>query len=244
MLATLGDVTTSIPNLRDVGGLPAAGGTVRPGRLLRSALPHLDDAVPEGIAWPPAVVVDLRSPGEHGNEHPLAELPTEHLNLPLLSALDPDKGWAADLPELYGRVVEEAPHLLVELVDTVAGTDGAVLVHCAAGKDRTGISVALVLRLLGVEHGPVLEDYLLTNLARDEIDRRLRRDDDYAVPAAFFEVRPDALQVALEAWDAHAEGVAGWYLAAGGSEERLAALRAGMIDQLSASADNASPLSR
>lgn len=237
-------MTTSIPNLRDVGGLPAAGGTVRHHRLLRSALPHADDAVPAGIAWPPAVVVDLRSPGEHGNEHPLAKLPTQHLNLPLLSALDPEKGWAADLPELYGRVVAEAPHLLVHFVDTVAGTDGAVLVHCAAGKDRTGISVALILRLLGVEHEPVIHDYLLTERSREEIDRRLRRDDDYAVPAAFFDVRSDALEVALDLWDAHSDGVAGWYLASGGQEDRLAALRAGMIDQLPASSVSASPLSR
>ncbi|RYJ03594.1 MAG: tyrosine-protein phosphatase, partial [Actinomycetales bacterium] len=193
---------------------------------------------------PPAVVVDLRSPGEQQHEHPLVGLPSQHLNLPLLSALDPAKGWAADLPELYGRVVQEAPHLLVSFVDTVAATDGAVLVHCAAGKDRTGISVALVLRLLGVEHDPVIQDYLLTEQAREEIDRRLRRDDDYAVPAAFFDVRSDALEIALEAWDDHGDGVAGWYLAAGGSEHRLAALRAGMIDQLPASPDNASPLSR
>ena len=41
-----------------------------------------------------------------------------------------------------------------------------MLVHCAAGKDRTGIAIALVLRLLGVGHDEVLADYLLTNEAR------------------------------------------------------------------------------
>ena len=237
-------MSTSIPNLRDLGGLPALGGTVRQHRLLRSALPHADDVVPPHVSWPPAVVVDLRSPGEHGHEHPLAGLSSRQLNLPLLSALDPAKGWAADLSDLYLRVIDEAPHLLVDFVDVVASTDGPVLVHCAAGKDRTGISVALVLRLLGVERDVVVEDYLLTEHARDEIDRRLRRDDDYAIPAAFFEVRADALQAALDAWDSHAGGVAGWYLGAGGQEQNLAALRETMIDQPVASDASASPVSR
>jgi protein-tyrosine phosphatase len=45
----------------------------------------------------------------------------------------------------------------------IAQGDVPVLVHCAAGKDRTGIAVALLLALLDVPHETILEDYLLTN---------------------------------------------------------------------------------
>ncbi len=47
----------------------------------------------------------------------------------------------------------------------LASRDGASLLHCLAGKDRTGIGVALVHQLLGVHHDDMVADYLLTNTA-------------------------------------------------------------------------------
>jgi protein tyrosine/serine phosphatase len=223
-------VSVHVPNLRDVGGMSTADGRrVREGLLLRSALPAADDLVPEDFAWPPTLVIDLRSPLELAEGHPLDGLGSRVVNLPLLDALEPGERHRHDgtLAGLYRQVNDFAAHLLVELVSEIASADGPVLVHCAAGKDRTGIGVALVLRLLGVGRDEVIADYLLTDQARDAIDRRLnRRYDDSVVPAAFYLVVPEALAEVMDMWDAHPGGVEGWFLASGGDPEVIERLRA------------------
>lgn len=223
-----------VPNLRDVGGVVADDGRrVRTGLLLRSAQPAADDLVPADFEWPPSVVIDLRSPIEGDDEHPLGTLGARVINLPLLSALSPHAEHDHSLADLYRHVNNTAAHLLVDLVNEVAGADGPVLVHCAAGKDRTGIGVALVLRLLGVDQGQVLADYLLTNDAKDAIDQRLGRSYDApSVPLAFFEVVPEALVEVMQVWDDHPGRVEGWFLAAGGSPETIAVLRSRFLESV------------
>jgi rhodanese-related sulfurtransferase len=221
-----------VPNLRDVGGVGTDDGRrVRTGLLLRSAQPAADDLVPADFEWPPSVVIDLRSPLEASDEHPLGPLGARVINLPLLEALRPHANHDRSLADLYKHVNDTASHLLVDLVQTVADADGPVLVHCAAGKDRTGIAVALVLRLLGVDQGQVVADYLLTNDHTEAIDARLGRS--YAapsVPRAYFEVVPEALVEVMEVWDAHPGGVEGWFLAAGGSAESIERLRSRFLE--------------
>lgn len=56
---------------------------------------------------------------------------------------------------------------------TLAEAETPVVVHCAAGKDRTGVVVAMLLDLLGVNRDDIMEDYLKTNAARDALYRRL-----------------------------------------------------------------------
>ena len=67
------------------------------------------------------------------------------------------------------RYYEQAPHVprLIDLFrryfETLATSEGALVVHCAAGKDRTGLIVALTHELAGVHRDDIIEDYLLTN---------------------------------------------------------------------------------
>lgn len=219
-----------LPNLRDVAGLATADGrTVRPGMLLRSALPAADDVVPADLAWPPSVVIDLRSPFELRNGHPLAHLQARVVNLPLLEALKPGVHNSDSLAALYHLVLEDAAHLLVDVVREIADADGPVLVHCAAGKDRTGVSVALVLRLLGVPHDDVVGDYLLTEHARAAIDARLHRDVEPLYPVSYYLVVPEAIEAVLQVWDEHPGGVEGWFVDAGGDAEVLERLRDRML---------------
>jgi rhodanese-related sulfurtransferase len=225
-------VPVDLPNLRDVAGVSTADGRrVRPGILLRSALPKADDVVPADVAWPPTVVIDLRSPYELRHGHPLAHLEPRLVNLPLLQALRPGNQSMESLVVLYRMLLDDAAHLLVDLVHEVADADGPVLVHCAAGKDRTGVGVALVLRLMGVPREEVIADYVLTEHARSAIDQRLHRDEIEPVyPVSFYLVAPEALEGVLDAWDEHPRGVDGWYAESGGDVTALERLRERMLE--------------
>lgn len=213
-----------VPNLRDVGGVDAADGVVRTGRLLRSALPSADDLAPDGLAWPPSLVLDLRSPMESEPAHPLAGVARVR-TLPLLSALRPGVAPPSTLADLYLLVVRGVPDLLVELVREVGSAPGPALVHCAAGKDRTGISIALVLRLLGVTRDDVISDYLLTAEAERDISARLSRAPGHErreeLPREFFSVPVEAIVGVLDVWDAHERGTRGWFADAGGTDADL-----------------------
>ena len=221
-----------LPNLRDVAGVSTADGRrVRPGILLRSALPQADDVVPDDLAWPPTVVIDLRSPFELRHGHPLAHLEVRLVNLPLLQALRPGNQSMESLTVLYRMLLDDAAHLLADLVHEVADADGPVLVHCAAGKDRTGVGVALVLRLMGVSREEVIADYVLTEPARPAIDRRLHRDEIEPIyPVSFYLVAPEALEGVLDVWDEHPRGVEGWFVDAGGDIATLERLRERMLE--------------
>ena len=86
-------------------------------------------------------------------------------------------------------------------------TDGPVLIHCAAGKDRTGLLAALTHHLLGVHRDDMVEDYLLTNTAVDlagrapSIARQLEtmtgRPAAHDAVVAFLGVEPVYLETAL-----------------------------------------------
>jgi protein-tyrosine phosphatase len=76
------------------------------------------------------------------------------------------------LAAFYRAIVDQAGVRLGEVMTAVA--DGApVLVHCAAGKDRTGTAVALLLDLIGTETEAIVEDFLRTNDALDEVMMQL-----------------------------------------------------------------------
>jgi protein-tyrosine phosphatase len=218
------------PNLRDIGDLPTHDGrVVAPGRVLRSAVPAAKDAGPDGLSWPPTVVIDLRSPGEVEPIHPLAQNGVRVVSLPLLSALRPGQARVETLQALYLQMLDEASVYLVELVREVGQASGATLIHCAAGKDRTGVSIALLLRLVGVSRGHVVDDYLLTADAGREIMARLRRGAGHrhrsTLPAAFFDVSPDAIEAVLDVWDGHAGGTEGWLREMGASADDVDRLR-------------------
>jgi protein-tyrosine phosphatase len=173
-----------VDNFRDYGDYrTAAGRRIRPGRLYRSANhamatdADLDKIAGLGLA----VIVDLRRPEERRrtpSRRPpacAARIVTSDIDE---NPDDPDP-WltflkGSDLTATsfrtylidYYRAAPFTPRhvdLFSRYFRALAEADGPVLIHCAAGKDRTGILAALTHHLAGVHDDDIIEDYLLTN---------------------------------------------------------------------------------
>lgn len=178
-----------VHNVRDFGGYAAAGGgRVRRGLLWRSG--HQADASEGDLAaldaFDLAHVIDLRGVKERAKwpsrrpagftgeviayDGETAGL-APHMEA-VEGALDADSarqamiGLYAALPDREGLNA-----VIPRYFAALAEGKGASLVHCAAGKDRTGIAVDLVLHALGVHPDDRMEDYLLTNVAPDNDER-------------------------------------------------------------------------
>ncbi|MGW5150431.1 tyrosine-protein phosphatase [Rhodococcus koreensis] len=219
-----------LPNLRDLGGLPlAGGGRTRTGVLYRSALPAPGDARPTVVdEWPVRTVVDLRSPREFATrEHPLRSAETVVHQISLLSDAEvaaPNQG--ARLADIYQGILVNAVERLVDVLQVAATAPGPVLLHCAAGKDRTGVAVALLLRTAGVGPERVVADYESTNEHMAAVLARITRfapelgqahPHDRDLRGAV----PEAIEGVLARWDAHPGGVHGWLRERGAADETI-----------------------
>jgi len=162
-----------LDNVRDVGGLPLRdGGRTRPGVLLRSAslhyltpgdVEHLVDVL--GLK----LVLDLRTRREVDRDGPtaVARAGVETVWLSFLAENGEPLPEADDdldpMVHNYLGYLSQRGENVVQAVRRLAAPDaGPALVHCAAGKDRTGVLVALVLDAVGVQRPAVLADYMLS----------------------------------------------------------------------------------
>ena len=175
-------MSNSLVNLRDLGGLPVAdGGVTRHGVLYRSYAPHEGDVEPAHVPhWPPATVVDLRM--EREAERTSYTLPgAERVLHPLHEAAAPENVRGSDLGALYRHILETAPERVAGAAGIVVSRPAPALVHCTAGKDRTGIVVAALLLSAGVAPDDVVADYARTGDNMDAVVQRIAR---WAKPGA------------------------------------------------------------
>jgi protein-tyrosine phosphatase len=157
-------------NARDLGGYGTAdGGETRWGAVVRSDSPAwLTGAGRAALAeYGVRAVVDLRLPAELDDyPNPFAEPGDHGIAYVNVSIIDPGAGFPPDtitLAENYLWSLERFRGLVADAVTAVArAPEGAVLVHCAAGKDRTGLVSALLLGLVGVPAETIAADYALT----------------------------------------------------------------------------------
>jgi hypothetical protein len=184
-------------NLRDVGGAPTRhGAAVARRRLVRSETPELfSDADVERVLAEHAVtlVVDLRSPEQAPDGSG--------------SLGDRVRRRVVDFVRLSGRgrpegAAGEPEHWLVHQLDTVgpawvaflgelcSNTDGATLVHCHTGKDRTGILVALTLALVGVGDDDIVADYLRSAPVHEAMVRTFTEAGKWHADAPPFALAP------------------------------------------------------
>jgi len=161
--------TEKLSNLRDLGGYACQGGSTRYGAVLRSDQPcglteaEKDFLVAKGLTD----VIDLRSDDEC-SEFPNAfadhsSVTLHHYNLKAdlgVVRTDIDDTMGA----LYVQTLESRGAVIASIVAVVAESPGLVLVHCFAGKDRTGIIAAMILLSLGVAEQDVIADYQVSEV--------------------------------------------------------------------------------
>ena len=131
----------------------------------------------------------------------------------------------------YMRYLNNRPDSIVAAIQTIARAEGAVLVHCAAGKDRTGVIVALALDAVGVDREGIVSDYMATAERIQELMARLMSSPTYSAELAGHDPADHAppagtLERVFELIDQNFGGTVAWLSAHGFSDQDLALLRA------------------
>jgi len=244
-----------VPNLRDVGGIATAdGGQVREGLLFRaSSLGDLSAEGASRLARLGLnTVIDLRSEPEQAHWPDQRQgLSYTAVSLPTLPPFEDTSGnpasgnpdAAADqadrelgpaepgdadpgLTQMYAFMAEVGGPPIAACVRRLL-EPGALpaLVHCAVGKDRTGVTVALLLSVLGVSDADITADYLLSNIGLDLLGEPLHYLDEFGVDRISHPVHPDLIALFLEQTAGQHGGAAGYLRHHGVTDPELRRLR-------------------
>jgi protein-tyrosine phosphatase len=245
-------------NARDLGGLPTRdGGETRRGRIFRAD--NLQGLTPDDVALLVGElnlrhVVDLRSNAEVSLEGPgpltrVPEVRHHHLTLFAEGGLHTDVEadsidgervlpWAEQALDeelrvtgFYFGYLRDRPDSAVAALRAMTLDDGASLVHCAAGKDRTGVVSALALEIAGATRGAIIEDYVATGERLELILKRLRSSSTYrgdldSRPADDHMPRARYIEQFFAVLDDRFDGPMGWLSQHGWTHEDTAAMRA------------------
>lgn len=202
-------------NFRDLGGYAGTGGrALQWRRLFRSDhLAGLTDADRARLATlGPATAFDFRGNAERAatpydlpglTQRSLAIEPSVVQRMQDLVAAGGmlTAALVTDLmADLYRSLIRDQAHHFAALFDHLLQTETPVVLHCTAGKDRTGVAAALILLALGVPREQVLQDYLLTNTLYQQ-PLPPRSETSAEVLAVLWRVQPGFLDAALQTVD-------------------------------------------
>ncbi len=174
-------------NFRDLGGYVTADGRQIDWRRLFRAdgLTRLTEADRARlIELRVATVIDLRTNEEatQRGRFPVDAVPVRYVDLPLTDVLPapeelPDWREGTYVASRYVAMVDEGGPMLTRAIEVLA-TSGSLpaVVHCSAGKDRTGVLSALLLAFLGVPDETIAADYALSAAAMEQLLERLRAE--------------------------------------------------------------------
>ncbi len=217
-------------NVRDLGGLPLeSGGETRYGRVARSEAPHFlsergwRELHDHGVR----TLVDLRCPTEGGYE---ARNGVRRVGVPLFRQDDPGflerMEGIRDTGAFYRVLVDHCRSTIARAISAVADApEGAVLVHCQAGRDRTGVVSAVLLALVGVTTDAIADDYVATAEAlqprhEEELAAAQTAEEREWLKAIHY-VRAASILGALD----EVGDPAGYLRAGGASDEQIDAVR-------------------
>ena len=161
----------AVQNMRDLGGYVCDGGMTKYGVVLRSDQLHglAQDEIELLKACGLTDVIDLRSEGERN------QVVNDFLNDDQVTVHACETGHNVDakqfdptlfdnMGDMYLAMVDVNGNAYVDMVRIVARAKGMCIVHCMAGKDRTGIICSLILSALGVEEGDIVADYQISEV--------------------------------------------------------------------------------
>ncbi|MFD5466295.1 tyrosine-protein phosphatase [Kitasatospora sp. NPDC127059] len=219
-----------VRNFRDAGGI----GALRRGVLYRSGSLHTltEEGARKLKDLGLRTVIDLRSPFElevwpdqrHGLDH-------ESLNLPTLPADrgDLDRPWPEGQAELYTFMPETAGPSLAAVIRRLAAPDALpVIVHCAVGKDRTGLTVAVLQSLLGASDADITADFLRSNTGLGLDDGPIPYIDETGSERISRPISAELIASSLGWIRTHHGTVPAYLHSHGVTEAELAALRANL----------------
>lgn len=227
-------------NARDIGGLRlSSGGRVRAGALIRSD--SLDRLTPAGLAAVKAAgisrIIDLRSAAELAHTpSPFAAEPI-YTHRPYIDEVaDRDRDPVAEATQLatyQGGLARNGRHIAAAIVAVATAPAGPVVVHCAAGKDRTGVVVAVILDYAGVAREEIAADYALTATRlrpRYEAELAAAGPANRAELRAWQSSRPKTILATLAHMDSQFGSAAAYLARFGVSPDHLRSLHNRLID--------------
>ncbi|KJF18668.1 tyrosine-protein phosphatase [Acidithrix ferrooxidans] len=227
-------------NFRDLGGIKTADGAqIAYGKLFRSdSLQELTASDVEVVSNELKVrcIVDLRSTREAVTEGRglLGRIPLCYINLPLIDVDSPhgDPGELTVNQYLDHLETDENLVLAINLLGSLVQLP--TVVHCAAGKDRTGVLVALVLLLLGVPQEAVAHDYLRTTENMDRIVERFKKWPRYAhnmetLPPEIYSCEPKTIEIFFRELNSRYGGAEKWAEQKGVSSDAIEQLKINLL---------------
>jgi protein-tyrosine phosphatase len=231
-------LTNRTPQWIELDGAVNARAVV-PGVLLRSDnLQGLSNADVRTLVDEHGVelVLDLRTGVEVRMEHRSLYPEKGNTDLDIDTVIpwgtEHDESLVDEVPTVraYMGYLGRRPDSVAESVRAIAHTEGAVLVHCAAGKDRTGVVVAIALDAAGWDRQVVVDDYMASNDRIEQIFQRLRSSETYRAEleghvASQHAPVPGAIERVLELVDAEYGSSVAFLLENGLDESDIAALR-------------------
>lgn len=225
-------ILQGIKNIRDLGGYKSANGkTTLFNKVIRSAGLHrmTKSDREELLNRKVKTIIDLRSSYEvEINPNPVIDSSTKYYNIPIgnvdISVYDEYDLDVNHISSFYIIMLIQSQELIKNVFDTILENKdrGTTIIHCTAGKDRTGIISAMLLMFAGVDEKIILEDYSLSYDYLNPILDKVKAESYPGLDDEFFRSDREYIKKFLEYIDENYKGISSFAKILGYSDSDIA----------------------